>query len=352
MNVTLFGKYHGNHGPSRVTAGLSRALAERGHAPTVFTYGDRDDPPHPDVQLESVSPMPSSVREWQRLYRDVKRRVGATDADVFHALERYPYTSDVRTVQWTSDMAIMWERTGRRPPIQSLAGEVLMNWFSRKGALSSDVIVAQSPETVRQMHRLWRARADKVIPLGILENFRHSPGKTNRPPKALLVGRIDPRKGQRPFLNHLCPGDGGVDLTIVGGISDYSYAESALEGWWEHHVGYLSDEDLKREYESADIVIVPSNLENFSMVGLEAMAKGCTLIITKGCGLAQFDWATPSNGIHVADDGKNAAEILRDISSSNNIMNWKCDAYNKTEKLTWGDIANSYIECYRESINI
>ena len=348
MEIILFGKYHGKHGPSRVTHGLSRALGSLGYSPTVLTYGDQNEPPHSRVTIECLGSMPDSVFEWKQIYKSAQKYVSKANPEIFHALERYPFESDIRTVQWTSDMFVMWRRTGQRPPIVSFAGECIMNWYSRKGAKSSTVTIAQSPETVSQMHSLWRLSPDHVIPLGIEKEFRTAPSKINDPIKVLLVGRIEHRKGHRRLLRHLDPKTNEYELTIVGSISDEDYAQQALEGWREHHVGYLSDKKLEREYEDADVVVVPSYLETFSMVGLEALAKGCALVITDDCGLAQFSWATPENGVFVADGGQHAAELLRDVAGANSLPAYQSAAYQLTEKLTWSRIIQDYIDKYED----
>lgn len=349
MKLILFGKYHGKHGPSRVTHGLSRALGSLGYSPTILTYGDQKSPPHSRVTIESLASMPDSVFEWKQLYQSVREYISKADPAIFHALERYPFESDIRTVQWTSDMFVMWRRTGQRPPIKSLAGECLMNWYSRKGAKSATVTIAQSPETVSQMESLWQLSPDDVIPLGIEEEFRTKPSKINDPPKVLVVGRVEHRKGHRRLLRHLNPQANEYKLTIVGSVSDEDYAQHALEGWRNHHIGYLSDEDLEREYEDADIVVVPSYLENFSMVGLEALAKGCALVITDDCGLAQFSWSTPENGVFVADDGQHAAKLLNNVIESNSLAAYQSGAYQYTKYLTWTRIAKRYVGKYKNS---
>ena len=346
MEVTLFGKHKGSHGPTRVTRGLASGLAAAGHRVKVLCYGDRADSPAPGVDLELLGEMPALVRDWWRLYRTVRQRVDGQDADVFHALERYPFAADVRTVQWTSDMSVMWWRTGTRPPVRAFAGEVLINWMSRRGVKNAGVVVAQSPETVRQMKRLWRTDADRTVPLGIEAEFLAEPTAVNEPPRVLLIGRLDRRKGQQRLLDHLSPNDERFELRLAGGIKDDEYADEVLEEWSDHYLGYLSESDLEEAYESADIVVVPSHLETFSMVGLEAMAKGCALVITEDCGLAQFDWANKDAGVFVATDGPDAASLLKHLSTSGSLDSYQRLTYEQTEQLTWERIADQYVDMY------
>ena len=346
MEVTLFGKHKGSHGPTRVTRGLASGLAAAGHRVKVLGYGDRTDSPAQGVDLELLGEMPASVRGWWQLYRTVRRRLEGQDEDVFHAVERYPFAADVRTVQWTSDMSVMWRRTSTRPPLKAFAGEVLINWMSRRGVKNAGVVVAQSPETVRQMKRLWRTDADRTVPLGIEAEFLTEPTAVDEPPRVLLVGRLDRRKGQQRLLDHLSPNDERFELRLAGGIKDDEYADEVLEEWSDHYLGYLSEGDLEEEYESADIAVVPSHLENFSMVGLEAMAKRCALVITEDCGLAQFSWADEDAGVFVATDGLDAASLLERLSSSDSLDSYKQLAYDRAEQLTWKRIADRYVDVY------
>ena len=346
MEVTLFGKHKGSHGPTRVTRGLAGGLDAAGHRVKLLGYGNRADSPAPGVDLELLGEMPASVRDWWRLYRTVRRRVDGQDADVFHTLERYPFAADVRTVQWTSDMSVMWRRTSTRPPLKAFAGEVLINWMSRRGVKNAGVVVAQSPETVRQMKRLWRMDANRTIPLGIESEFLAEPTTVHEPPRVLLVGRLDRRKGQQRLLDHLSPNDERFELRLAGGIKDDEYADKVLEEWSDHYLGYLSESDLEEAYESADIVVVPSHLETFSMVGLEAMAKGCALVITEDCGLAQFGWANEDAGVFVATDGPDAASLLEHLSTSDSLDSYQRSAYGQAEQLTWERIADQYVDVY------
>src|SRR5690606_26576952 len=51
--------------------------------------------------------------------------------------------------------------------------------------------------------------------------------------------------------------------------------------------GYLEPEQLKQEYESASIFVLPSASENFPVVLLEAMSAGCAVITSNTTGCAE-----------------------------------------------------------------
>lgn len=348
MQVVLFGKHAGTDGPSRVTRGMASGLAEKGLDVTVLGYGQHTDVPHSSVQLELFSDIPDSVGEWRALYQAVQKRVTEVNPDIFHALERYPYESDLRTVQWTSDMVVMWKKTGDRPGTRALIGEAILNWYSRQGVRKATMTVAQSPETVSQMQRLWKSTPDTIIPLGIAGSSLTRPVEVSQPSKILVVGRISQRKGQRQFLDHLDPSSAQYDLQIIGGKADEEYAAEALDGWKEQYRGYVAEKELRAAYEQGDIVVVPSHLENFSVVALEAIANGCAVVITDDCGFAQFDWADESNGIFVASGRAEAAIMTEQIAKSNpdELLRYKRSAFELAQRLTWDHIVERYIGLY------
>ena len=128
-----------------------------------------------------------------------------------------------------------------------------------------------------------------IIPNGIDYDFYATPA----PPIArfadgskanlLFVGRLDKRKGFRYLLEayelikRACP---EVRLIAVGAFR-HDEAEPYLEFVEKHRlpdvhlIGYVSDEELRRYYHTADIVCAPSTGdESFGYVLIEAMAAG------------------------------------------------------------------------------
>lgn len=352
MDVVLFGKNHGNHGPTRVTRGLAKGLSTLDHDVKMITYGDRSDPPNSDIKIESFQLPGQSVTSWRRLYSNVRDLVDSSEYDVFHALERYPHRSDIRTVQWTADSYIVWRRAKRQSlNVRSIAGEAILNWMSRSGATKADSVIASSPETKRQMVSLWFLSPDEIIPPGIDPTYRSKSIASESKPRVLFVGRFEERKGYDRILPYLNPSDEKFDVRIIGGIADEGYAQRSLAGGWKScYLGYVDNSELEEEYESADIVVIPSYLENFSMVALEAISKGCIVIISQDCGFAQFEWANPAHGIYVVDSGQEAANKLRSVVQDVTIEEKKNAAFQLSSRFTWESISERYISKYEDVI--
>jgi glycosyltransferase involved in cell wall biosynthesis len=77
------------------------------------------------------------------------------------------------------------------------------------------------------------------------------------------------------------------------------------------YVGYKSGKALQKAYRNTDIVVMPSRYEPFGYVGLEALASGCALLVTKGLGMDEY--LTDDNHIPITDDYNDIAKKLRSI---------------------------------------
>lgn len=333
-------------GPSRVLEGLSGALADTGLEVYAFTHGDREDHPHPNVHVTRFEKTPQSIPGFLSYFRWIRRRVRELDPDVLHPLEEYPFQADIRTVQWTSDSYERWKHC--RDDFRGygyFAGDIALNVANRIGASRTGTVVASSPETERQMKSYWRMAPDRVIPLGIDANVRTPPSEVSNPPRILVPGRITPKKGQREFLRGLDPNSDEYQVDIVGGVSDEAYWDSIPE-WHDHHHGFVSRSNLEEMYHKSDIVAIPSIHENFSLVGLEAIAHGCTVIITHQCGFSRLSEVKSCDGVCVVRNPKQMSKTIAKMVNSSDLEAKKHKSYKLSSGFTWGSIVKSYIQSY------
>ena len=351
--VALTGTFNtSDTGPSRVLEGLAGALADTGLEVHAFTHGDCDEHPHSNVHITRFEKTPQSIPGFFSYFKWVRNQVRDLNPDIFHPLEEYPFKSDVRTVQWTSDSYERWRLC--RDDFRGygyFAGDILLNIANRIGASRTDTVVASSPETERQMRDYWRLEPDTVIPLGIDAETRTPPTEVSSPPRILLPGRITPKKGQRAFLEGLNPNSDDYQVDIVGGVADEAYWESIPE-WHDQHHGFVSRDRLLELYQQADIVVVPAVHENFSMVALEAIASGCTLVITRQCGFGQLNSAQACEGIVTLEGGERSGqEVMKLVSlEDNELLKRKNAAYELSEQFTWEAIANVYLDIYQTDL--
>ncbi|MCS6770923.1 MAG: glycosyltransferase family 4 protein [Kiritimatiellae bacterium] len=152
----------------------------------------------------------------------------------------------------------------------------------------AEIILAPSASTRRDILRELQIPQDRayrvvVTPEGVTPDFRPGPRPTDRKEKVILyVGRLDPYKNV-PRLVEALAGvrANGVPARLrLVGPPDPRYPE-ARDRARELHVepfvdwvGYVSHDQLIREYQTADVFCLPSRYEGFGLTVLEAMACG------------------------------------------------------------------------------
>lgn len=138
-------------------------------------------------------------------------------------------------------------------------------------------VVAVSQQTAEDAARLYRAKVDRVLTLGVdTERFRPRDRDEGRrrlglPPGGrygLFVGRGEPAKGPDVALDgcrHV-----GWDLVAAG--------PRAVPG--SRALGMLPPEELAWAYAAADAVVLPTAYEGWSTVVGEALAAGVPVVTT------------------------------------------------------------------------
>lgn len=156
-----------------------------------------------------------------------------------------------------------------------------------------------------------------VIPHGVK---RLSWKATGSPYKLLYVGRLIPSKGIKPLIQAvalLSRKNKKVRLTVVGkGTTRYQahLRNLARQLGISHRIRWIkgsSNVAVQRMYASYGAVVVPSPIESFCLVALEAMANGVPLASTLSGGLKEF---VNSRNAQIIPS-VNSAAIARSISA-------------------------------------
>lgn len=175
------------------------------------------------------------------------------------------------------------------------------------------------------------------------------------PPHILFVGRLEPMKGIDTLLHAfaLLPErmQDGTRLTIVGDGTLRSML-GVLAGELNissrvTFTGYLTAEDLYKEFAGAAVFCGLSRSEALGNVFLEAQAAGCAVIATKVGGIPDIikDGET---GILVApDDPKAAAVALEKVLTDKHLRDRLGEAGKAHAKdFDWAAIAERYADVY------
>ena len=109
----------------------------------------------------------------------------------------------------------------------------------------------------------------------------------NKLPVILVVANVDERKNQNAFIRALDPlaERQSFQVRFFGSCGDSEYVREfrqlVAERSWCHYGGMIGRQELGREFETADMLALPTNEDNCPMVVLEAMASGLPVMASK-----------------------------------------------------------------------
>jgi glycosyltransferase involved in cell wall biosynthesis len=143
-----------------------------------------------------------------------------------------------------------------------------------------------------------------------------------------------------------------ISFKLVGGGGDYDSQIRELvsnnSDWIEIMERTNDIEELKEQFEKADVFLMPSKFETFGLVYIEALSQGLPVIFTEGQGVDGFfedgevGYAIKPNSI---DDY--VSKILKIIKNYSEIT-LQCNK--KAGKFSWVDISKDYVELYSKFI--
>lgn len=340
MEIGVFGPCtERQSGPEQVTLGIAAGYRALGHDVEIVSYGNSGCDDKTDVPVETVGGAVDSLSSL----REANRRAAeaTTEYDLVHATNGSTFPVDICTLQWAGtglDLLRDDEYDGSID-LRRISSEIAR--VSEKVARADDhgVVTAQSPVTARQLDEYWAYQPDEVVPLGVKAEQLREPTRAGEPLTVLLPGRVTPKKGQHRVLNRL---DGEpFEVESVGHVHD----PSEIEEDGERLTGYLPRTPYNDRLTAADICVVPSYHENFSLSALESMARGCIVVATEDCGIAQIGDVADTPGMIVVSDGREAVEVLREVAdeSVERRFHRQRASYEVACRHTWEQIARQYL---------
>ncbi len=166
-------------------------------------------------------------------------------------------------------------------------------WLMRQVGMRSDIILtgsASARDDVIQYLRIPRQRQDNVLVIsdGVAPRFKPATQSASRDTKVILwVGRPDPYKNLTSLIEAFARLKKScrfpITLRLVGARDDrYPEAGQLTKKLGLGHdviqTGYVNDAELLKEYQQADVFVLPSRYEGFGLPVLEAMACGIPVI--------------------------------------------------------------------------
>ena len=183
----------------------------------------------------------------------------------------------------------------------------------------ADLVVCNSTFTARTCQLLGvESKRLRVIPFGInppIPPDQHSRRRDESHCHFLFVGSGLHRKG----LHHLLEawGKAGLHHSTLTLVCRSIDPQIRLHFTLDKNVrlcSELSQAELERLYQQADVFVMPSLVEGFGYVYLEALSRGCFCLGTANTGLPDVADATASRCVPAADPSA-LAEALRELEA-------------------------------------
>lgn len=327
------------------TRELLRALARMDHGHRFTLFFDRADLRDRTVRETGIAGRPEfdlRLLPWgvfdPRSQLGLPRRLRAERVDLFHSpnfmipLLAFPrhQPGPVRAVVTMHDL-IPLQHPDQTPHARKTRFFPLYRALMHEIARRTDALITVSEASRADCLARFRLTPDQVhvVPNGVSSEFRPPPeGPAPRPRAAgadatrriLFVGRADPYKNLGGLLQAVARLRTSLPFPVrlvIAGPRDDRYPEApdlarrlGLEPDVEW-TGYLSDTDLLRRYQEADLLCLPSRCEGFGLPVVEAMACGTPVVISTAAALREVagDAALAAD----PDDWDGLADRMRQI---------------------------------------
>ncbi len=159
------------------------------------------------------------------------------------------------------------------------------------------------------------ARQVRVMATPLSQEFLSKPIQPLREDahRAVFVGRLAKEKGITQLLKTVrdLPNS---RFTIVGDGPLREEVETAAKECNNlTFKGWLPRSAVLSELDASDVLLLPSAYETFGTVALEALARERYVIVSSGCGIA--DWPSLADGIFIASEQNDLTSVLRDMQN-------------------------------------
>jgi len=222
--------------------------------------------------------------------------------------------------------------------------------LERRAYRLAAAVIAVSPSTASAV-RAMGVRNVEVIPPGVDAEALAAPGESLRDPGLVLfVGRLEPEKGPldavavMQAVRERQPGAHGV---MVGRGSLDAEVRAAARGGGVEVRGGIPDDELRRLYAAAAVLVVPSRYEGLGIVALEAAAAGAAVVAYDVTGLRD---AVAGRGVLVAPGdraamAREAAALLADPGRRAEVAGAAAEAVKRSH--SWGVCTEAVQTVYR-----
>lgn len=175
----------------------------------------------------------------------------------------------------------------------------------------------------------------------------------------LFAGRLTENKGIDVLLNATKKYENGKILTIIAGggglLEELKSQVTKLKLKDVVFVGDQSQENLNKLYNIADVLAVPSRIEGFGLVAIEALACGTPVVATNKGGMTDFINDEVGALVDVEDDVMLEKEISKILNEEKIFNREKLSNYakeNYSQEAVTKDLIDVYKKVLEKSIRM
>lgn len=278
-------------------------------------------------------------------------RLGSSDLPVL-ATVHHPVSVDRRI-----DVA---EATGlRRITLRRWYGFVRMQ---RRVARSLSPLITVSESSASDIVSDFGVARERVrvVPLGVDTRVFHPGSVPRRPGSIIAVASADvPLKGIGTLLGSVAKlaTERDVTLTVVGRVQSGGPTERLVGELGiadrVHFVSGVPDEELAALLSSAEVAVVPSLYEGFSLPAVEAMACGTPVVASRAAALPEVvgDDGECARLVAPGDSEDLAGTIAALLDSEAARARMGTAGWQRVrERFTWRAVAEETVRCYEEAM--
>lgn len=188
-------------------------------------------------------------------------------------------------------------------------------WVSNKLLFRwSDIVVANSDEMVKIANDFGSKKSYRVgtpVAFNFLNTPKPEPVKQVK--KILFAGRLAAEKNL-PAIIAAARQHSDLTFSIFGDGPERASVESAarqLENL--HYLGWLERDTLLQQIDQHDCLVLPSHVESFGTVALEAMARSRIAVVSSHCGISQ--WPDLRRGLFIIEPHSDLSAMIDSVKN-------------------------------------
>ena len=218
--------------------------------------------------------------------------------DVIHAHDWMTYPAGLLARRLTGRPLLCHVHSTERDR-RGEASDPVLAAIERQGLEGADRVVCVSRRTVETVvaeYGIERARC-RVVHNGVeLDDTPRAPRAAGdaTPPTVLFLGRLTAQKGPLPFLDaaalvlrerpdvrFVMAGDGDLRAELMKRAVRLRIADRV------RFPGFLGAEEVRRQYDAADVYVMPSVSEPFGIASLEALSRDVPVVVSRQSGVTE-----------------------------------------------------------------